>query len=144
MRVIFSYKRSKQNVIKEKVITDLIKMVSEHLKLPDHINVEFLNLHDSCYAETVLEQRTHNLIRINSNLAVNELIKPIVHELIHLHQIHTNQLSVYRDGSINWSGSRYPVPDPTVLKYEDYKKLPWEMDVDQMLPKLLEAIFKKY
>lgn len=144
MKVNFTYHKCSQNIKKELVLINIGNELSNLMSLPNTLLVEFKMMHESVYAETVLSHKLKNKIILNAILNEKEVIKPFIHECIHVHQMYTNQLGVYRDGSINWSGSRFKVHDPNSLKYIDYKNLPWESDVDQKLPKLLEAILRKY
>ncbi len=144
MKVKFIYQHCDQNFKRELVISHVATELEKLISLPITLTVEFKKLSDSVYAETVLNYNLKNKIILNCLLNEKEVIKPFIHECIHVHQMHTNQLSVYRDGSINWSGDRFKLHDPNSLKYNEYKKLPWESDVDQKLPRLLEAILQKY
>lgn len=77
--------------------------------------------------ETVLTFRPQSTIILNSDLTAAELFYPTIHELVHIHQIHTRQLSVSRTGVYVWEGSTYIV-DPQTISYSEYMKLPWEVD----------------
>jgi hypothetical protein len=94
----------------------------------------------SIYGQTTLDPRFSNRVRLNSHLSPKEIIIPLVHELIHLHQTHTKQLSMLRDGTIVWLGRKYGMRSTQNLSYKDYCQLPWEMDVSTKERLLLEKV----
>jgi hypothetical protein len=108
-------------------IIRVCELVSEQLDLPDKVQIEYKKLSDSTYGETSLNPRFRNRVTINSLLSSSELIQPLIHELIHLHQIHTNKLEIRRDGVFVWCGKKYDVNK--TLSYQEYLDLPWENDV---------------
>lgn len=109
------------------LIKRIYELLQEHLELPKEIQVEFKELDDSVYAETSLNPRYNNRITLNSKLEINEIIKPLIHELIHLEQISKGKLAKRRDGSYLYEGKIYNIkPNMT---YNDYLNLPWENDV---------------
>jgi hypothetical protein len=144
MKVNFVYNKCDQSIKRELVIAHVATQLSKLISLPETLLVELRLMPDSVYAETVLNHKLKNKIVLNSMLNEKEIIKPFIHECIHIHQMHTKQLDVYRDGTIYWSGSRFKIHDPASINYVEYKNLPWESDVDQKLPKLLETILKDY
>jgi hypothetical protein len=102
-------------------------LLRENLDLPREIQIEFKELGDSIYAETSLNPRYSNRITLNSNLEINEIIKPLIHELIHLEQINKGILSKRRNGSYLFEGKVYNIKPN--MSYKDYQSLPWEHDV---------------
>jgi len=127
---------------KEKVIQQVFNKAKQFLKLPNAIEVEFSNLQDSVYAETLVNSRFKNRIRLNYNISHIEIIKPALHELIHLEQIYTGKLSSSGNGVYLWEGQHYYHKDLENLSYVDYSNLPWEADVNERLDKLLISIVK--
>jgi len=109
------------------VVKRVCELLRENLELPKEIQIEFKELGDNVYAETSLNPRYNNRITLNSNLAVSEVIKPLVHELIHLEQINKGKLSKRRDGTYLFEGKLYS-PKKT-MSYKEYLELPWEYDV---------------
>ena len=120
------------------MITRICESISEYLELPDQIELEFQQMHQSMYAETALDR---NRIRLNSYLSVNDIVIPLVHELIHLHQVCKGQLTMSKKGEYVWEGQVYKV-DPARMLYSDYSKLPWEQDVAKKQQKLLDKLLK--
>lgn len=123
----------------EKFISKIISLIKQLYVLPDNIEIQFENMGDSVYGMTMLDPRFPNRIRLNQDLTIEEIILPLTHELLHLHQIFTNKLQTRSGGRILWDGQIYKV-DMMKLSYEDYQNLPWEMDVTINQKKLLEFI----
>ena len=139
----FIYSKTKIiNSNKEKVLLKLFDKASQYLKLPKTLEVEFIDLHDSLYAETIVNPRYKNRIRLNNKLSEKEIIRPALHELIHLEQMYTGRLSSPRTGMYLWEGQLYNHNDLEKLSYVDYSNLPWETDVNERLDKLLISILK--
>lgn len=139
-KVVFIYKDSYKppehyNLFCEKVIS----LVKQLYALPDIIEVQFENMGKNVYGMTMLDPRFPNRIRLNQDLSLEELLLPLTHELLHLHQIFTNRLQSRSGGRILYEGQIYKV-DTMKLSYEDYQNLPWESDVIVNQKKLLEFI----
>ncbi len=114
-------------------------MVSKIYVLPNHVEFQFENMGQSVYGMTMLDLRFPNRIRLNQELSLEEIIMPLTHELVHLHQIYTNRLQARSGGKILWDGQFYKV-DAMKLTYEEYLNLPWEHDANQKQQKLLEFL----
>lgn len=127
------------DVNKEKIIHKVCNILGQKLKLPTVITIILKKLEPAVYAETSLQNISQYRIIINSDLTVRDMIEPLVHELIHLNQIYTGKL-VGRKGSYFWEGIEYKVKNGLSQTYSDYQNLPWELDVNQKLPKLLEFV----
>jgi hypothetical protein len=125
----------------KQTILRVCQLVSEQLELPNTIQIEYKRLSDSTYGETSLNPRFKNRVTINSLLSCSELIQPLIHELIHLHQIHTKQLEIRRDGIYIWRNKKYIVDKS--LSYKQYLELPWENDVINKIKIIKEIIQKK-
>lgn len=139
-KIVFIYKGStKPNVIYEKFTSKVTLLVKQLYVLPDAIEIQFENMGDSIYGMTMLDPRFPNRIRLNQDLSIEEIILPLTHELLHLHQIFTNRLQSRSGGRILYEGQIYKV-DTMKLSYADYQNLPWEMDVTINQKKLLEFI----
>lgn len=78
---------------------------------------------------------------MNLDLSIHEIIYPIVHELIHISQMHRGQLAISRSGVFVWEGKTYKI-DQAKLTYAQYQNLPWEKDVTDRFKVLLEKILK--
>ena len=113
---------------RELVVENLASCVASLVILPEKIEVEFKKLRPSIYGETVLDPRFPNRIRLSDSLTSREVIKPLVHELIHLNQTFTGKLSVRSDGTYVWEGRFFRV-DTSKVTVEEWAKLPWEQDV---------------
>ena len=129
MKVQFIYQGSIWLPDQEKVSIKLCECVAKVIELPNSIELEFANLAPNVYGETLLFGKFKNRFRISDSLSPKEIIKPIVHELIHIHQVHTGKLSVMRDGTHIWMGRQYRNVDPNLLENTAYNNLPWEQDV---------------
>lgn len=130
MTVKFFYSNNAtRDVDRDKVLINLIKKCNSLIKLPDYILVEYKPLAQHVYAETLFNRQMMNRITLNEVLNCKEVIKPAIHELLHLEQIHTGRLAVYRSGDIFWENKPYFVKDQLTMSYQDYHNLPWEEDV---------------
>lgn len=140
-KILFFYTDVSRNLsnVQEKFIECVIILVKKLFFLPDNIEIQFENMGDSVYGMTMLDPRFPNRIRLNQDLTIEEIILPLTHELLHLHQIFTNKLQTRSGGRILWDGQIYKV-DMMKLSHEDYQNLPWEIDVTINQKKLLEFI----
>ena len=123
---------------KEKIIHKVCSIILHKLKLPD-ITVVLKRLEPSVYAQTNLHHSDPYKIVLNSDLSIADTIKPLVHELIHCDQVYTGKLSC-KKGSYIWQGIEYRNQNQLNQTYSEYQNLPWELDVNQRLPKLLEFV----
>lgn len=144
MNVTFIYPNSIWLPNHEKVATNLCKCVAQVIALPEEIQIEFTDLPRHVYGETLLFGRFKNRFRISNSLSPKEIVKPIVHELIHINQTHTGMLSVMRDGTCVWNGRQYRRVDPNLLEHKDYLNLPWELDVEDRLEFTLKTALTKF
>lgn len=123
------------------LINRIIELLHENLELPNEIQIEFKELDENVYAETSLNPRYNNRITLNTKLEINDIIKPLIHELVHLEQINKGRLSKRRDGSYLYEGKVYKIkPD---ISYDDYLNLPWENEVVIRQPVLYKMILDK-
>lgn len=123
---------------RESVVENVFNIVKTLMDMPAKIEVEFRALSPSIYEETLLDRRFKNRIRLHEELTPKEVIVPLIHELVHLNQIHTGQLSGRRDGSFMWKGQVYRVPEMPSI--EAWSNFPWEIDVIERQDKLLEDV----
>lgn len=126
LNIVFITEKQVNNKIKI-VAKRVCELVKENLDLPKEIQIEFRDLDENVYAETSLNPRYNNRITLNSNLQANEIIKPLIHELIHLEQINKGKLVKRRDGSYLFEGKIYNIKPK--MSYREYLLLPWESDV---------------
>ena len=114
---------------RKNLIHRICDITQQKFILPKTLEIEFKSLSKNVYAETSLDHRFQNRISINDDLDDMEIIKPLIHELIHLHQKITGKLSIMRDGSFVWENRTYKIS--STMTYQEYKNLPWEADVIQ-------------
>jgi hypothetical protein len=124
----FIYSGESYNREREQVIENLTNIVASLVALPEQIEIEFKKLNGSIYGETILDPRFPNRIRLSDSLSTKTVIRPLVHELLHLNQTHTGKLSIRRDGTYVWEGRFFRV-DTSKVTVEEWAKLPWEQDV---------------
>jgi len=131
------------DVNKQNLLTNVCKSVSTLLDLPNFLILEFNNLPENNYGETILDSRIKNRVRLNSNLNYKETIFVLSHELIHLSQIHTGLLSYNQKGEYVWEGKVYcNYVQLRQMPYNDYQNLPWELDVVKKQQKILDHLLK--
>lgn len=123
---------------KERLVCKIVERASLSLQLPNTVEVEFQSLGPSAYGETDIIRKR---ITINSDLELNDIVLPLIHELIHLEQIETGRLAKSRQGTYVWEGAVYRV-NPAKMLYSDYNKLPWELDVAKKQQNILDKLLK--
>lgn len=128
---------------REALCETICDKLSSVLTLPDDIIIEVIKMSPSAYAETYLHYKNSHRIRLNKELSINDIIIPLTHELIHLEQLTTGRLMINHEGLYIWEKTPYNV-NMNDLNYGDYLQLPWELDVHNRLPKLLETFLKSY
>ncbi len=136
----FIYENDDYKLSRETVVSKVCNIVSTFLDLPIEIQIRFANLGPSVYGNTALDNRFKNRISINTSLTDEEIVEILVHELIHLYQIHTGLLSVTRSGSYIWKKRSYKVDSYSSGDYKHYSQLPWELDVEQKQQPLLSDV----
>jgi hypothetical protein len=139
----FIYQDNNYSIKKELVAKQLCDSVFKIITLPDSLEIEFITMSDSVYGETMLDSRFKNRIRINSVLTEREIIIPIVHELIHVHQIHTNKLQLKSNGTCVWNNKIYKLSQSNKLNNSEYSLLPWEIDVVNKQQSVLNEVFSQ-
>lgn len=134
-------KHLQPDIEKAKVATSLCQAASLYIALPDNIIVEFVDLGSNMYGESTLTFNKDSKVRINLQLSAKELIYPLVHELLHLNQMHEGKLSVTRFGDCVWEGKTYKL-NQSKMSYKEYTQLPWELDVTSREQQLLANILQ--
>ena len=138
--ISFTHEENFYSLSKEQLVTKIYQQVKEHIPLPENIEVEFRCMGLSSYGETILNPKSlHKRIVLNVDLDAKGIFHTTIHELIHVSQMHTGKLAISRTGVFVWDNKTYPV-DPLRMSYNDYKKLPWEVDAyeqQQVLAKKL-------
>jgi hypothetical protein len=133
--VRFVYQNDDYDLSREIIITKLCIAVSNVISLPNEIIIRIAWLGESVHGNTAVEHRFKNRVSINSILSLNEIPIVLIHELIHVNQIHTGLLSVSRHGVYTWNNKQYTIPES--MSMECYLQLPWEADVVEKHQKVL-------
>lgn len=139
MAVKFIYSGEMLDPTKEVVIQRVCDIASIIISLPDTIEIEFKKL-ENVYGELLMNPRFKNRIRLDERLSTREVIIPLVHELIHLNQVHTGRLRHARNG-VYWNNKLYMV-DLTNTDIDSWRTYPWEIDVAEKEKKLLQEILR--
>lgn len=122
---------------KQHITRALCTSASRVISLPQSLDIEFRKFTDGTWGGTHLHWKYRNRISINDTLSLQEIPIVLVHELIHCSQLHSGMLRVDHSGNVYWQGMRY---ETTNLSYNEYQRLPWELDVAYRLKKTLELI----
>lgn len=136
----FIYAGDNYDKNRELVITNVVNIVSTLIDLPKCVEVEFCKL-SNLYGELLLDPRFKSRIRLEETLSSKEIIVPLIHELIHLNQLHTGRLKANRIG-IYWDNRFYNVKTYD-LSPDVWASLPWEQDVVNKQQKILESVLAK-
>ena len=128
MNLRFFYKNNLPKKEHEVIITSFANAISKIISLPPVIDVCLYVLEPNVYGG--LDRYKINRIGINYNLSLEETPLILTHELIHVHQSHTGKLRIDRHGNFYWHGILYTNKQVNEMTYDEYKKLPWEVDVD--------------
>lgn len=120
------------------VITELINCAAQKLELPSQLEVVFADLGPSVYGDTRVDNRFKNRITVNTSLQLRDVPHVLIHELIHVNQIHTGLLWCDPGGNMHWRGVNWGSPDN--LTWEEYCALPWEADVTAKHRQLLLTV----
>jgi len=123
----FFYKNTKPKRDYEVIITSFSIAVSKVIELPESLEICLYPLDDNVYGG--IDRIKINRIGINYNIPLLALPKILTHELIHVNQKHTGILRVSNNGLCYWHNIPYTKQLPEHMDYNDYKNLPWELDV---------------
>jgi len=143
MQLKFIVPQEDAYAIKCKIASSICEGVSALMSLPDSLTIEFVAMPSNVYGDSTLDNKSNKLVRLNSQLRVNDLMIPLVHELIHVNQMHEGKLMITHDGIFIWDTVPYEL-NLEDIHYKDYQMLPWEADVRHRQPKLLEELLKSY
>lgn len=124
---------------KHLIIRALCNNVANIIPLPFIIEIEFLNINENTWGGTHLNWKYKNKIVLNNILSLQEIPIVLIHELIHISQLHSGMLVVDRNNKVYWQGRHYEFVG---LSYSEYQNLPWELDVSYRLKKILELSLK--
>jgi len=140
MQIKFIYPRDvSKDLSKEDLCQRICDKMCDHLKLPDSVIIEFVWLEKHTHADTYVHYKDGPRIRLSLHLALNDIVIPLAHELIHLEQMTLGKLMINYEGLYIWEKQPYEV-DTTQVPYGEYLQLPWELEVHNRLPKLLEQL----
>lgn len=139
MEIKISHSRdSRKDIYKDKLIESIVNKAANFLTLPKLVKIELKKLNPSNYAETDI---TNKSIVINSELDLNDILFPLIHELIHLEQIELGKLNRSKCGKYVWENQVFDIEES--ISYNDYKELPWELDVSKKHYDIVAKILKK-
>ena len=138
--IIFLYNKIDTLPNHETIAKKVCELTGEIISLPDKIEIEFTELKHDIYGEIIIHPSYKRRIRISSSLSPKEIIYPIVHELIHLHQIQSGILNISDSGVFTWAGKEYKLKTTDEMTKEEYHALPWEEDVVYRQPFILDRI----
>jgi uncharacterized UPF0146 family protein len=131
--------QSNPDINKAKLVKSLYRAIFLHIKLPEEITIEFSSLKDNIYAETPVNHLANYTIKLSENLSLEQIIEPLIHELVHINQIYEKRLSVTRGGNIIWEGKRFIIKDNN-MTFKEYRNLPWELEAFYKQKELLGKI----
>ena len=141
----FFYKNNKPKRDYEVIITSFSIAVSKVIELPSTLEICLYPLDDNVYGG--IDRIKINRIGINYNIPLLALPRILTHELIHVNQKHTGVLKVNGSGLCYWHNVPYTKQLPEHMDYNDYKNLPWELDVanreQEVFKKALVLVDKK-
>jgi len=126
-----------------KVARAICDAMSQLISLPDELTIEWLTMPNNVYGDSTLDNNSKKYIRLNSELRINDIMIPLVHELIHVNQMHEGKLMITHDGIFIWDTVPYEV-NLNDIHYKDYQMLPWEADVRHRQSDLLSNLLKSY
>jgi len=138
MRIRLYFAKGLQDINKEKLVKKILEQANHYLTLPELVEVEFQRLGHSMYGETDIDRKR---ITLNFDLQINDIVLPLLHELLHLEQIEMGRLAKSRQGEYVWEGNVFRI-DPMTIPYDEYKQLPWELDTVKKQKILLEKVLK--
>lgn len=139
MDINFFYKDNQHSYKHEVIITSFAIAISKVIELPDKLEICLYPLEENVYGG--IDKNRVNRIGINYDLPLQDVPKVLTHELIHVHQKHKGLFRVTPDGMCYWRGIPYTKKLPDEMTYDEYRNLPWEVDVEKKQQDvLLEAL----
>ena len=137
MDIQFYYKNTVRCARRESIISLLAEAISKVIELPNTIEVCIYPLGKNVYGG--IDKYYVNRIAINYDLDYNSIPNILTHELIHVSQKHTRRLEIKNNGHYYWYGIPYTKVLPEEMSYEEYRNLPWEVDVQNRETKVLNS-----
>lgn len=141
MDITFFYKNNRPCTRREVIISQLANAMATIIELPETLEVCLYQLGKNVYGG--IDKYYINRIAINYDLDYEAIPKILTHELIHVSQKHTKLLEIKKNGHYYWRGIPYTNVSPEQLSYEEYRNLPWELDVENRVDKLLTEVLQK-
>lgn len=143
MTIKFVYVDGCGDTKKELLLSKVFEFAKRYYPLPQTIIIEMRKLGKSTFGETLVDPSRKNIIKLNVDLGIKESIYVLTHELIHLSQITSGQLTVSRKSELVWDHS-YKISKEKLekLSFDEYQQLPWELDVAKKQQILLEILLK--
>jgi len=114
-------------------------ITAQQIKLPQEMIIQFKNMPIQQLGETPVLPGRNNRVMLSTQLSMRDLVYPLIHELIHLNQIHTHRLVVSKRGTYFWDSKPYHV-ELDKISYQDYMNLPWERDAYERQTSLLRKV----
>lgn len=145
MDITFYYKNNQHSYKREIIISRLSDAISSIIELPTSLEVCIYPLGKDVYGG--IDKYHVNRIALNYDLDYVVIPKILTHELIHVSQKHTKLLEIKNNGHYYWRGIPYTKVLPEEMSYQEYRNLPWEVDVQnretQVLQSALELALSK-
>lgn len=141
MQVNFFYKNLTLAPDKELIIKNICSHATDVLNLPDTLDICLYHLPYATYGG--IDRKKINRLVLSYDLPIKQIPLILTHELIHIDQRYTGLLEITKDGWYIWQKKFYLKSDPDSLTYDQYKNLPWEMDVECRLHTTLKKILDK-
>lgn len=142
MHIKFFYKNNQYSHNHEVVITSFANAISKVIELPDTLEVCLYPLEENVYGG--IDKIRVNRIGINFKIPLEDIPKVLTHELIHVHQKHKGKFKVTHDGTCYWHGIPHTKKSPDEMTYDEYRNLPWEVDVEKKQQSVLEEALKQF
>ena len=132
----YHWKRCARVHDREYIIEKIVTRAASFLKLPDSLQFHFEPMKPEVWGGVDLKNYTK--IGLNSSLSLSGIPIIVLHELIHVEQRHLGHLSISKDGWYSWHNIKFTNQLPENMDENQYKNLPWELDVVERLPNLIK------
>ena len=137
MDITYYYKNNQHSYKREIIISRLSDAIASIIELPTSLEICIYPLGKNVYGG--IDKYHTNRIALNYDLEYESIPKILTHELIHVSQKHTKLLEIKNNGHYYWRGIPYTKVLPEEMSYEEYRNLPWEVDVQNRETKVLES-----
>jgi hypothetical protein len=124
----------KPTMMQYETFDKIISFCWEFHSLPEDLNldIEFDNDLELPYHGYGDIEENVAVIAINSCISSNDMIKTVIHEIVHIKQIYNGELLLGEDKKLStWYGNVYDV---------NYHELPWEVEAYEMENKIMEML----